>query len=149
LFEISHDPLRGFHKALHEGRRLVQQRLFAGGTIRRTQFGLEGPGSGIRTGTAGGVGLKGSETEVSPQVTLYQMGGTEFSELYILGQSVLQPALANILIENGWVVPGDKHWVEAVIAYRLSTAGLDIEQQLEAWWGKLTLDQRLRAALLE
>jgi hypothetical protein len=77
------------------------------------------------------------------------MGGTEFSELYILGQSVLQPALANILIENGWVVPGDKHWVEAVIAYRLSTAGLDIEQQLEAWWGKLTLDQRLRAALLE
>ena len=83
------------------------------------------------------------------KVTLYQMGGTEFSELYMLGQSILQPALANILIKNGWVVPGDKHWVEAVIAYHLSTAGLVIEQQLEVWWGQLTLDQRLRAALLE
>ena len=43
MFEISHDPLRGLDQALHEGVRLVQQRLFAGGTIRRTQFGLEVP----------------------------------------------------------------------------------------------------------
>jgi hypothetical protein len=83
------------------------------------------------------------------KVTLYQLGGTEFSEFYILGQSILQPVLANILIKNGWVIPGDKHWVEAIITYRLSTAGLAIEQQLEAWWNGLTLDQRLRAALLE
>ena len=40
MFEISHYPLRRFGQALHEGGRLVQQRLFAGGAIRRAQFGL-------------------------------------------------------------------------------------------------------------
>jgi len=83
------------------------------------------------------------------KVTLYQMGGPEFSEMYILGQSILQPAIADILIRNGWVIPADKHWVESIITYRLSTAGLSLELQLEEWWKALTLDQRLRAALLE
>lgn len=83
------------------------------------------------------------------QMTLYQLGGTEYSECYVLGHSVLQPALANILIKNGWVVPGGAHWVKEIIKYRLSSTGLAVEQQLEAWWAQLTLDQRLRAALLE
>jgi hypothetical protein len=38
MFEISHDPLRSFDEALHEGRRLAQQRLFAGGTVGRAQL---------------------------------------------------------------------------------------------------------------
>lgn len=83
------------------------------------------------------------------QMTLFQLGGTEFSECYILGHSVLQPALAGILIKNGWVVPGGPHWVKEVIKYQLSSTGLAVEQQLELWWAELTLDQRLRAALLE
>lgn len=83
------------------------------------------------------------------QMTLFQLGGTEFSECYILGHSVLQPALAGILIKNGWVVPGGAHWVKEVIKYQLSFTGLAVEQQLEVWWAELTLDQRLRAALLE
>ncbi|KAB2926557.1 MAG: hypothetical protein F9K30_06435 [Dechloromonas sp.] len=83
------------------------------------------------------------------QMTLYQLGGTEFSECYILGHCVMQPALAGILIKNGWVIPGDRHWVETVIKYQLSSAGLAVEQQLEEWWDTLTLNQRLRAALLE
>ncbi|PKO88120.1 MAG: hypothetical protein CVU18_08340 [Betaproteobacteria bacterium HGW-Betaproteobacteria-12] len=83
------------------------------------------------------------------RMTLYQLGGTEFSECYILGHNVVQPALASILIKNGWVVPGAKHWVKEIIKFQLSSAGLAVEQQLEAWWATLTLDQRLRAALLE
>jgi hypothetical protein len=43
MFEISHDPFRRLDQALHEGGRLVQQPLFAGGAIRRAQFGLEVP----------------------------------------------------------------------------------------------------------
>lgn len=83
------------------------------------------------------------------QMTLFQLGGAEFSGCYILGHSVLQPALASILIKNGWVVPGGPHWIKEVIKYQLSSAGLAVEQQLEVWWAELTLDQRLRAALLE
>lgn len=83
------------------------------------------------------------------QMTLYQLGGNEYSECYVLGHCVVQPALANILIKNGWVVPGSPHWVKEIIKYQLSAAGLAVEQQLEAWWAQLTLDQRLRAALLE
>lgn len=80
---------------------------------------------------------------------LYQFGDKEFSECYTIGNSPLQPVIANILIRNGWVVPGQPHWVEAIIQYHLSTAGLAVESQLEAWWAGLTLEQRLRAALLE
>lgn len=84
------------------------------------------------------------------EVPLFQMGDdAEASRVFLLGHSVLQPALADILIRNAWVVPGDRHWVEAIVVYRLSAAGLAVEQQLEAWWQRLTLDQRLRAALLE
>ena len=43
MFEIGHHPFRCLDQALHEGGRLVQQRLFAGGTVRGTQFGLEVP----------------------------------------------------------------------------------------------------------
>ena len=83
------------------------------------------------------------------QMTLFQLGGTEFFECYILGYSVLQPALASILIKNGWVVPGGANWAKEVIKYQLSSAGFAVEQQLEVWWAELTLNQRLRAALLE
>jgi len=83
------------------------------------------------------------------QMTLFQLGGTEYTECYILGHNVLQPALAGILIKNGWVVPGGPHWGKEVIKYQLSSAGFAVEEQLEVWWAELTLNQRLRAALLE
>lgn len=83
------------------------------------------------------------------KMTLFQLGGTDFSECYILGYGVLQPALAGILIKNGWVVPGGTRWANEVVKYQLSSAGFAVEQQLEVWWAELTLNQRLRAALLE
>lgn len=83
------------------------------------------------------------------KTTLYQMGGTKFSECYVIGHSLVQPAIANLLIKNGWVTPGGRHWVKEVIKYQLSSTGLALERQLEAWWAELTLEQRLRAALLE
>lgn len=81
--------------------------------------------------------------------SLYRFGGKEFSECYIVGNSPLQPVIADILISHGWVIPGQQHWVEAIVQYHLSSAGLAVETQLETWWSGLTLKQRLRAALLE
>ncbi len=83
------------------------------------------------------------------KVSLYQVGGTKFSEYYLLGHSLVQPSIAKMLIKNGWVVPGNAHWVNNIVKYRLSSTGLALERQLEAWWAELTFGQRLRAVLLE
>ncbi|HEX6736479.1 MAG TPA: hypothetical protein VF096_16860 [Azonexus sp.] len=83
------------------------------------------------------------------RTSLYQMGGTKFSECYVIGGAMVLPAVANILIKNGWVVQGGTHWIEEIVKYQLSSAGWAMERQLEAWWAELTLGQRLRAALLE
>lgn len=80
---------------------------------------------------------------------LQQVGSSGIFECYVVGHSLLQPAIAGILIANGWVVAGQPHWVEAIVQYHLSATGQALRTQLEAWWANLTLAQRLRAALLE
>lgn len=81
--------------------------------------------------------------------TLQQFGKGGLYETYAIGYSALQPAIAIALITHGWVTAGQPHWIEAVVHYRLSATGLAVENQLEAWWADLTLEQRLRAVLLE
>ena len=81
--------------------------------------------------------------------TLQQFGKDGVYEYYAIGYSALQPAIAITLITHGWVIAAQPHWVEAIVQYRLSAAGLAVENQLEAWWAALTLEQRLRAVLLE
>lgn len=81
--------------------------------------------------------------------TMQQFGGNGPFEYYAIGYSTLQPAIAIALISHGWVVTAHPHWIEAVVQYRLSAAGLAVKNQLEAWWAELTLEQRLRAVLLE
>ncbi len=80
---------------------------------------------------------------------LQQFGGSGLFDCYMVGHSVLQPAIAVSLITHGWVVVGRPHWVEAIVQYRLSDTGLALKNQLEAWWAELTLEQRLHAVLLE
>jgi len=81
--------------------------------------------------------------------TLQQFGASEPFEYYAVGYSALHPAMAKALITHGWVTTGRPHWVEAVVQYRLSPAGLALAHELESWWRGLTPGQRLRAALLE
>jgi len=81
--------------------------------------------------------------------TLQQFGSSEPFEYYTIGYSALHPFMAKALITHGWVTAARPHWVEAVVQYRLSPAGLALENELEAWWQALTPGQRLRAVLLE
>lgn len=80
--------------------------------------------------------------------TLHQFGGNGLFEYYLIGYSVLQPAIAIALIKHDWVTAGP-HWIESVAQYHLSATGLAVKQQLEDWWAALTVAQRLRAVLLE
>lgn len=81
--------------------------------------------------------------------TLQQFGGDGPFEHYMVGYSALPPVMGKALIAHGWVTVARPHWIEAIVQYRLSDAGLALEYELEAWWAALTLGQRLRAALLE
>lgn len=81
--------------------------------------------------------------------SLHQFGHNGVFDYYVAGDSPVHPMIATILIKNDWVVVGRPHWVEAIVQYQLSSAGLTLKNQLEAWWADLTLQQRLRAALLE
>lgn len=80
--------------------------------------------------------------------TLHQFGGNGLFEYYAIGYSVMQPAIAIILIKNSWVTANPR-WIESVTQYHLSAAGLAVKNQLEDWWGGLTMAQRMRAVLLE
>lgn len=43
MIEVSHHPFRCFAEEFHESGRFLQQRFFAGGTLRGTQPGFEVP----------------------------------------------------------------------------------------------------------
>ncbi|MFZ2855293.1 MAG: hypothetical protein WAZ34_14450 [Rhodocyclaceae bacterium] len=81
--------------------------------------------------------------------SLHQFGVKEPFQYYAIGHTVLQPVIARVLINHGWVTAGRPHWSAAVIQYRLSADGLELKRELESWWSALTLGQRLRALLVE
>lgn len=80
---------------------------------------------------------------------MQQFGASEPFEYFTTGYSALHPVMAKALIKHGWVSVVRPHWVAVVVQYRLSPAGIDLKNELEAWWGDLSAGQRLRAALLE
>jgi hypothetical protein len=82
-------------------------------------------------------------------VSLHQFGLNEPFQYYAIGDRVLQPVLAKVLISHGWVTSARPHWAKAVVQYRLSADGFALKNELESWWTTLTLGQRLRAVLVE
>lgn len=83
------------------------------------------------------------------EFALYQFGREATFRRYMVGPWPVQPVIGEVLVRHGWVTAGAQPWAEAVVQFRLSSAGMALAEDLESWWANLTFGQRLRAVLAE